>query len=146
MQEGMLFHTISAPRSGFYFQQFLCTIKGSLDIGAFKLAWQRVMERHAVLRTCFLWERDGGPLQIALEGVDLPWDEHDWSGLSAHEQQAREDDFLRRDRERGFDLSNGPLMRLTQTRGEAGRARRAGQPTQVEVEAEAFVEMELLLV
>src|ERR1700704_6319397 len=55
MQQGMLFHSIYSPDSGTYFEQSLFTIKGDLNISAFEQAWQRVVERHSILRTSFLW-------------------------------------------------------------------------------------------
>jgi hypothetical protein len=51
MQQGMLFHTLYAPNSGMYFEQLVCTLRGTLDVQAFQTAWQRVVERHPVLRT-----------------------------------------------------------------------------------------------
>ena len=57
MQEGMLFHSVYAPQSEVYFEQVTCVLRGKLDVSAFKQAWQRVVARHPILRTCFLWER-----------------------------------------------------------------------------------------
>jgi amino acid adenylation domain-containing protein/non-ribosomal peptide synthase protein (TIGR01720 family) len=113
LQEGMLFHTISAPESAFYFQQFICTLKGAVDTDAFKRAWQCLVDRHAVLRTCFVWERDGEPVQVVLRGLTLPWEELDWQTLSDAEQQEKEETLLQQDREKGFDLSSGPPIRFT---------------------------------
>jgi hypothetical protein len=48
MQEGMLFHSISAPGTGMYVEQFTCTLRGPLDVDAFKQAWERVIQRHSV--------------------------------------------------------------------------------------------------
>jgi hypothetical protein len=64
MQQGMLFHSLTAPQSGVYFEQFSCTFKGDLNIAAFNYAWQQVVKRHAVLRTSFAWEGLKEPVQI----------------------------------------------------------------------------------
>ena len=40
MQKGMLFHTLSAPESGVYFQQSVYTLHGDLDVSAFTRAWR----------------------------------------------------------------------------------------------------------
>src|SRR5262249_9198928 len=50
-QKGMLFEYLAAPGSGVYVQQLICTVQGRLEIDAFRHAWQRVVERHTILRT-----------------------------------------------------------------------------------------------
>ena len=56
LQEGMLFHSLYAPDSGVYVEQLSCALDGPLDQAAFARAWERVVERHAVLRTAFVWK------------------------------------------------------------------------------------------
>jgi amino acid adenylation domain-containing protein/non-ribosomal peptide synthase protein (TIGR01720 family) len=112
MQQGMLFHTLDAPHSGVYFRQLSWTIKG-LDRLVFKQTWAEIVERHATLRTAFVWERVGKPLQVVRRNVKLPWEELDWRGVPEAEQKERLETLLRRDRERGFQLAKAPLMRLT---------------------------------
>ncbi|MBN1888045.1 MAG: amino acid adenylation domain-containing protein [Thermoflexales bacterium] len=112
LQEGLLFHTLYAPGSGMYVIQAEYALHGQLDIPAFKRAWQRVMERHAVLRTLFVWERRDKPLQVVRKRVELPWTQLDWQALSQPEQQSRLVAWLEDERVRGFDLGQAPLMRL----------------------------------
>jgi len=112
MQQGMLFHTLYAPQSGVYFNQLNCTLNADLNVSAFKRAWQRVLSRHAILRTSFVWEDLAEPVQIVHREVELPLEEQDWRELSADEQQARLESFLKADRDRGFELAEAPLMRL----------------------------------
>src|SRR5918998_6003051 len=80
MQEGMLFHTVYAPGTGIYVNQVAYTFDG-LDANAFRRAWQAALDRHAALRSAFLWEKRERPLQAVLRGVEMPWDERDWRGL-----------------------------------------------------------------
>src|SRR5258706_1693450 len=82
MQLGMLFETLSAPSSGIYVEQLNCTLSGSLDAAAFERAWQRTVDRHAVLRTAFVWEKLEQPLQIVRQQVKLPYAYLDWQELS----------------------------------------------------------------
>ncbi|HEX2188976.1 MAG TPA: condensation domain-containing protein, partial [Longimicrobiaceae bacterium] len=112
LQQGMLFHTLYAPASGTYFEQFAFTLRGELDETAWEAAWERVTERHGALRTAFSWERRDRPLQVVARGARAPWDRRDWRGLPAEEAAARLEAFLREDRERGFELGRAPLMRL----------------------------------
>jgi amino acid adenylation domain-containing protein/non-ribosomal peptide synthase protein (TIGR01720 family) len=112
LQQGMLFHTLYAPESGVYFSHVTCILDGDLDAPAFQRACQRVVDRHAVLRTSFHWENLDKPLQAVHRQAKLPVDEHDWRDLTPIEQQARLASYLVEDRARGFVLSEPPLMRL----------------------------------
>ncbi|MBW4570976.1 MAG: amino acid adenylation domain-containing protein [Tolypothrix carrinoi HA7290-LM1] len=113
MQQGMLFHTVYAPNSGVYVEQVLFTICGELNIAAFKQAWQKLVERHPVLRTLFVWEKQQVPLQVVRKQVELPWNYCDWRELSPKAQQQRLEEFLHADRYQGFVLNQAPLMRFT---------------------------------
>ncbi len=113
LQQGILFHSLYDNSSSIYVSQLSCALSGDLDIAAFKQAWQRVVDRHAVLRTMFVWEGQRKPLQIVRQQVDLPWIEHDWQHYAAVEQPERLKLYLEKDRERGFDFLHAPLMRLT---------------------------------
>jgi len=113
MQQGILYHSLAASQSGVYFEQYSWTLQGNLDIIAFRHAWQSVLERHSVLRTCFVWESLKEPVQVVHRQVTLPFLQHDWQTLSKDEQQAKLENFLQADREQGFELTRAPLMRLT---------------------------------
>ena len=113
LQQGILFHSLYDNSSSMYVSHLSCALNGELDIAAFKQAWQRVVERHAVLRTMFVWEGQIRPLQVVRQRVDLPWVEHDWRHYSTVEQKQRLQTYLKTDRERGFDFLQAPLMRLT---------------------------------
>src|SRR5690348_8975019 len=56
LQEGMLFHALYSPEGGEYISQIISTMPGDFDVAAFKQALQRVVQRHAALRTFFIWE------------------------------------------------------------------------------------------
>ncbi|MFN7945818.1 MAG: amino acid adenylation domain-containing protein [Blastocatellia bacterium] len=112
MQQGMLFHSLQAPESGVYFEQTSCLIRGSFDPAAFQRAWDKVVARHTILRTGFVWEGVDEPLQVVYHEVTLPWQQQDWRGLSEAEQQARLSDYLAAERRAGFDLAEAPLMRM----------------------------------
>ena len=113
MQQGMLFHTLSAPESGIYMLQTSYTLLGRLEVPAFQRAWARVVERHPILRTALVWEGLDQPLQVVLREVELPWTLHDWRALLPDEQRDQLAALLREDRAAGFDLAAAPLMRLT---------------------------------
>ena len=112
MQQGMLFHTLYTPETKVYFRQMVCRLEGDLNVLAFERAWQRVVDRHTVLRTLFMWQRCPKPLQVVRKRVKVPWEKYDWRGHSDTEQNARLAALLQADQERGFELSKAPLMRL----------------------------------
>jgi amino acid adenylation domain-containing protein len=123
MQQGMLFHILHTPDAGLNVLQMSCLLAGDLDAAAFRRALARVIERHAVLRTSFLWEDVEQPLQVVDREVPLPLDERDWSGLSPAEQRRCLDAYLKEDLARGFDLGQAPLMRVLLAREGPGRHR-----------------------
>jgi surfactin family lipopeptide synthetase C len=113
MQQGMLFHLLFSGRQGqVYFDQYVATLVGDLDVAAWRQAWSLVLERHPVLRSQFLWERRERPLQVVRRDATLPWQEHDWRHLPAAEREERFAAFLHEDQELGFDLGKPPLTRI----------------------------------
>src|SRR5205085_4975620 len=112
MQQGMLFHSLYDPQAGMYVEQLSFALHGNLDVASFERAWQRVMERHPVLRTSFYWEELDKPLQMVHRRADLPWRQHDWRELPPDEQATRLEAYLADDRTHDFELSQAPLMRL----------------------------------
>jgi amino acid adenylation domain-containing protein len=112
LQQGLFFHTVYAPQSGVYVEQLSCTLRGELHLAAFEHAWQQVLDRHAILRTAFIWKDLAEPVQVVRQRVKLPFHQEDWRSLASFEQEERLDQYLKMDRSRGFDLSKAPLMRL----------------------------------
>jgi amino acid adenylation domain-containing protein len=111
-QQGMLFHSRMAPDSSVYIEQMCFELHGALNVAAFTQAWQQVINRHPVLRSACVWENLEKPLQIVGKQVTFPWQDLDWRGISTIEQQEKLALLLREDRQRGFKLSQAPLMRL----------------------------------
>ena len=112
MQEGMLFHTLLKPGSGIYLMQNRYMLQGEVDTGAFARAWQRVMERHPILRTSFVWKTQKQPLQVVHKYLDVPIEVLDWRKLPANEQAGRLNGILHAELQAGFDFGKAPLMRF----------------------------------
>ncbi len=112
IQQGMLFHSLYAPHSGVNIEQFICTLHEDVKVSAFKQAWYRIVERHPILRTSLHWEGLKEPLQAVHRQVILPFEEQDWRSLSATQQEHQLKSYLQTDRQRGFQLTEAPLMRL----------------------------------
>jgi len=112
MQQGILFHTIYEPGSGDYIIQLSWRCFGKLDLSAFERAWKQVIARHSVLRTSFIWKRQGEPLQVVHRHVQLVMERLDWRGLDETQRQQQIESRLGEDRSRGFELQQAPLMRV----------------------------------
>uniref|UniRef100_UPI0038998E4D non-ribosomal peptide synthase/polyketide synthase n=1 Tax=Saccharothrix syringae TaxID=103733 RepID=UPI0038998E4D len=113
MQAGMVFHgLVDRASTGAYFNQVRFRLSGVTDPRALGEAWQRVVDRNAVLRTEVVWEGLPEPLQLVRRHVDLPVTLLDWTGLAGAELDEELERFLARDRAAGLDLRTAPLMRV----------------------------------
>ena len=112
MQQGMLFEHLKYEGAGMNIEQMICSLHEALNVLTFTQAWQRVVERHPILRSSFDWQDLDEPLQTVHPQVQLPLEQQDWRYLSASEQEDKLQAYLQADRERGFDLSGATLIRL----------------------------------
>jgi hypothetical protein len=116
-QAGMLYQALlgdaAAGKSGGYdIEQMKMTLAEPIDPGAFGRAFTKVTRHHAVLSTSFHWENMDEPEQRVQKNVRVPMHVEDWRALDEAARARRMDEFLVRDRARGFDLRRAPLMRL----------------------------------
>jgi acyl carrier protein len=111
-QKGMFLRSLSIPDRGLYIEQCCSELEGGIDIVAFESAWNRVVDRHTILRSAFLAGDLHEPMQIVSRRVHLPVDRQDWREFSSSEQGRRLEDYLAADRSRGFELDRAPLMRV----------------------------------
>lgn len=113
VQEGMLFHALYDPQGGYYVEQIVITLPETLDVPMFAEAWQRLAQRHPVLRTRFIFDDGATPFQEIVDEVAVPFSFLDWHAVpepSVPEYLTR---FLEVDRRQGFDPGSAPLMRVT---------------------------------
>lgn len=117
VQEGMLYHCIKSPESGFYFQQFSCELSNLKDSKKWQTAWRKVVARHGVLRTFFTWEKRARPLQVVRQTSEIPWLIEDWQQFDTVKIESKWDEFTQQDANQAFILSEAPLARcaLVQT-------------------------------
>ena len=79
---------------------------------SFQAAWERLLERHSILRSCFVWRDLPRPLRVVLREITLPLRVVDLRGLGRVAQERAVVELAQEERERGFDLEHPPLFRL----------------------------------
>ena len=116
LQEGLLFESLQSPGAGVYFEQLKFRFEQGLDLEAWKAAWEKVVQRHQMLRTAILWQNQDRILQVVCKSVSIPWQTFDWREMPPPEQQTRLNTLLEKDRDQGFDFGRAPLLRMTLVR------------------------------
>ncbi|MCF4136396.1 condensation domain-containing protein [Streptomyces sp. Tue 6430] len=112
LQFGMLYHSLEdTSDTRPYMVQMTEEAEGPFDETLFGAAWQQLVDRHSILRSAFVWEGVSEPVQVVQRKAVLPFEVRDLRGLT--DQQERLDAFLAEDWDRGFDLSQAPLVRVT---------------------------------
>ncbi|HEL8554045.1 TPA: amino acid adenylation domain-containing protein, partial [Legionella pneumophila] len=110
LQQGILFHGLKDSGTGTYIVRLGFVLDGKVDEKYLKQAWERVIADFDVLRMAVLFDEVSEPLQLVYKEVRLPWQELDWTNES--DWQERLQQFFSEEGERGFDLSQPPLLRL----------------------------------
>ncbi len=111
-----------APAAGLYLIQDVCELEAPADADRLRAAWREVAGRHAALRTRVDTAASGEPRLAVDPDPEYEWREEDWSALGPGQAQDALEDFLRRDRERGFSFTGGIPMRLALLRTAEGKA------------------------
>lgn len=101
---------LSDPRSA-RVVQVRRKIHGELDSEALERAWQQLLARHTMLRTCFLTQLEE-PVQVVRQQVKLAYERHEC-------EPKRVEELLRNDAQREFDPARAPLFRVMEIRSGA---------------------------
>lgn len=112
MQEGLLFHSISAPDDGLYMPQTALRIRGNVNSPALRAAWQDALDRHPILRSGFFWEQRDEPFQIAFRRIPVAFTTMDWTQADPAAEKQRLSDLFSANRAQPFDLRRPPLIRI----------------------------------
>lgn len=87
-------------------------VTGSLHIKTLQACLNEIIRRHEILRSTFV-EVDGQPFQRVGEAQPLPLQLFDLQQLSERAQDQKVQEALQQAIRRPFDLSQGPLLRVT---------------------------------
>ncbi|PTR22847.1 non-ribosomal peptide synthase protein (TIGR01720 family)/amino acid adenylation domain-containing protein [Rhodococcus sp. OK519] len=115
LQSGLLFHSgLVADGLDVYTAQLRVNLAGRVDSARLRSALAGIVERHANLRTAFVYDDNGIPAQVVVEHVDVPWHEVDLRDASDADQELSQ--LLDADRHARFELDRPPLLRGTLVR------------------------------
>ncbi len=112
LQAGMLFHMRLAPGEALYHNVNSWHLQGQLDLAALQDAVDRVVARHAVLRTSFDLSAPAEPLQRVHRTAALPVGGGDLRHLNPEQQEEAIADYVQRERRRPFDFAHPPQIRF----------------------------------
>ncbi|WP_432277954.1 non-ribosomal peptide synthase/polyketide synthase [Nocardia cyriacigeorgica] len=108
LQSGLLFHArLAADSVDVYTAQAVLTLTGRVDADRLRSAAQALVDRYENLRTAFVSDHDGNPVQVVLDSVRVDWSEYDRT------ETGDATDLIDADRMRRFDLAEPPLIRFT---------------------------------
>ncbi|MBJ8347536.1 amino acid adenylation domain-containing protein [Antrihabitans sp. YC2-6] len=111
LQAGMYFHAMLAATSvDVYTAQVTVGLDGTVDTLRLRAAAQAVLDRYPNLRTAFLTNYAGEPVQVVLDHVDIDWAETDLT--SSSDSDAAVQRLAETERSRRFDLTAPPLLRF----------------------------------
>ncbi|MCP5051334.1 MAG: amino acid adenylation domain-containing protein [bacterium] len=113
MQEGLLFHWRMDKKSNAYFQQVTFDLEGDVSKNTLEKSINMLIQRHDILRTSFVYEEIQQPVQVVLKERDINIIHHDLSApsVSPGEKTSAIENYKQTDKEQGFDLTEGPLIR-----------------------------------
>ena len=105
-------------RSNQYNMPACFDLEGELDVSALQSAIDGLVQRHEVLRTSYR-EVDGVATQVIAPVVDSAIDHHDLRALPATQRAAAAADLLQAQARTDFNLTCGPVFRITLVRMDA---------------------------
>ncbi|MFD6273353.1 amino acid adenylation domain-containing protein, partial [Nocardia asteroides] len=113
LQAGLMFHAmLSSATVDVYTVQAVLDLTGTLDTERLRRAAQAVLDRYPNLRTAFVTDSAGQPVQVVLSELEVPWREVDLTDLPEDERLPRMQQLLVTDRADQFDMATAPLIRF----------------------------------
>ncbi|SMC29647.1 non-ribosomal peptide synthase domain TIGR01720, partial [Clostridium acidisoli DSM 12555] len=111
MQEGMLYHTLADDKPELYNEQLAIKIKGQLDIELLKQSFNRLVQRHDVLRTTFDYENFNKNMQIVFR-ERTSYVEYKDVSKEKFDKELYIKNIMSENRKKGFNLSKNALIKL----------------------------------
>ncbi len=112
LQSGMLFHSELNPEEALYHDLGSYRLRCPFDEARFRQAVAGLTRRHPVLRTSFELARYSQPLQLVHDDAPLPLEVEDLRDLDEAARDAALAAVFEREKRRGFDWRQAPLLRF----------------------------------
>ncbi|MGW2748299.1 amino acid adenylation domain-containing protein [Streptomyces sp. NPDC001450] len=96
-----------------YQVQYTLRLSGPVDPARLRAAAQALLDRHPGLRSAYAPGPDGTLVQFVVDGVELPWQYLDLSGLGDAMREGAQRQFLESDLAVHFDLAVPPVLRMS---------------------------------
>ncbi|WP_455796515.1 amino acid adenylation domain-containing protein [Clostridium butyricum] len=111
MQLGMYSTYLRNKSSDIYFRQAIFSIEGAVDLEMLKECFNGLAQKYEALRTVFVSQNLNKPMQVVLkqQSIDIAFE--DISIGTSTDKKNKIDRYIENDREKGFDLAKGPLIR-----------------------------------
>ena len=109
-QERMLFYSLFNKQSSIFLQQYIMYISGDFNIDLFEKSVNKVIDRHDILRTFFIYKGSTNPLQIVLKERPLKVSYVDLSHSGSDDEW---NEYIQKERKNGFNLMKDTLMRFS---------------------------------
>lgn len=113
VQEGILFHHLFSRGQNVYFEQVCYVYNKSINVNVLFESLDILSQRHQMLRSVYTYEELERPLQLILTDQRIGRRFEDVSNLPLNEQLRVATQLKDLDREEGFNVAEGPLLRLT---------------------------------
>jgi len=112
LQAGLLFHAeLAADNLDAYVVQLCLELGGRIDPDRLRRAAPTLIARHPNLRTAFVRDRTGEPVQLVQRQVEVPFTEVD--STERDDAATVLEELMDVDRRAGFDVTAAPLLRLS---------------------------------
>ncbi|MGM9979362.1 MAG: amino acid adenylation domain-containing protein [Clostridium sp.] len=115
MQEGMLFHKLLDEKSTGYFVQEIVRFNGEINSERIKEAINLVAKKYDVLRTSIMYNNISKPRQVIIKNREIEVIEI--ALLNSDDESKEIEKICKNDINRGFDLENDSLLRVTIIKG-----------------------------
>jgi amino acid adenylation domain-containing protein len=113
MQKTMLFYSLSGANKEVFFIQYRFRWQGEVDPTLLETAVNKLVERHDIFRTNFIYQGLDEPLQIVLKQRKVEFAYEDIGEWQENEKILYLEEFRKKDIARGFDISKDMLLRVS---------------------------------
>ncbi|MCP5045804.1 MAG: AMP-binding protein [bacterium] len=113
MQKTMLYYSLSGSNKEVFFIRDISTWQGPVQVDRLEESVNKMVARHDILRTNFIYEGLDEPLQVVLKQRKVEFQYEDIAGLKEEEKTPYMEAYKIKDVEKGFDLRRDMLLRIT---------------------------------